>query len=83
MHDGSLPERSGLLAARVDALATALQESGVAEEAAARLLASASTAVLQALTLELLFERPEPVATPAPPAAPDAPAAQPDVPLAA
>lgn len=82
MLDRSLPERSELLAARVEALAAALQESGVAVEAATRLLASASAAVLQALTLELLLERPEPVTVPVPAAEPETPAA-PDVPLAA
>ncbi len=52
---GSLQERSDRLAAHVDALAAALHECGAGEEAAARLLAHASTAVLQALTLELLL----------------------------
>ena len=79
MQDGRLQDRSERLAARVEALAVALQESGVSEEVAARLLAHASTAVLHALTLELLVA-PEPAATPA--EAPKAPAA-PDVPLAA
>lgn len=82
MFEGSVQERSELLAARVEALAAALQECGVAEEASARLLASASSAVLQALTLELLLERREPVAAPEPEVQPELPAA-PDVPLAA
>jgi hypothetical protein len=84
MLDRSLSERSGLLAARVDALATALQESGVDADAASRLLAAASSAVLQALTLDLLFDPAEPVAPPAAPAVePEATPAEPDVPLAA
>lgn len=77
--DGGLQERSERLAARVEALAVALQESGVSEDVAARLLAHASTAVLHALTLELLVA-PEPAA--APPLEPKAPAV-PEVPLAA
>jgi hypothetical protein len=64
MLDGSLLERSERLAARVDALALALQESGVADAAASHLLEAASTAVLQALTLELLLA-PTPIAAPA------------------
>lgn len=59
MQDGALEERSERLAARVEALAVALQESGVSEETAARLLAHASTATLHALTLEALLA-PEP-----------------------
>lgn len=59
MPDPGLEERSARLVARIDALAAALHASGVAEEAASRLLAHASTAVLQALTLEALLARPE------------------------
>lgn len=79
MQDGALQERSERFAARVEALAVALLESGVSEDAAARLLANASTAVLHALTLELLVA-PEPVTTPAVEA--ERPAAT-EVPLAA
>ena len=43
------------MATRVDALADALQASGASEEPSARLLSQASTAVLQALRLELLL----------------------------
>ncbi|HZS31518.1 MAG TPA: hypothetical protein VFA37_09695 [Gaiellaceae bacterium] len=79
MQDGGLQERSERLADRVEALAVALRESGVSEEAATRLLAHASTAVLHALTLETLLA-PEPSTAPA--VEPRAPAA-PEVPLAA
>lgn len=51
------------LAARVERIAAALHDSQVADETAARLLSHASTAALQALTLELLLEPPAPVAT--------------------
>jgi hypothetical protein len=78
MLDGALQERSDRLAARVDALASALRASGVSDAAAARLLEAASTAVLHALTLELLLA-PEPIAVPAVEPEP----AQPEVPLAA
>jgi hypothetical protein len=77
--DRGLQERSERLAARVDALAAALQECGAAEDAAARLLGHASAAVLEALTLELLLA-PE-TAPAAPPA--DKPVREPSLPLAA
>jgi hypothetical protein len=70
MSAGGLQSRADGLAARVEGLAAALHESRVPEETAARLLAHASTAALQALTLELLLEQPEPRA-----GAPDEPAA--------
>ena len=41
---------------RVDALAEALRAGGVSEEASAELLSQASSAILQALRLELLGE---------------------------
>ena len=41
---------------RIDALAEALRAGGVSEEASAELLSQASSAVLQALRLELLVE---------------------------
>lgn len=72
MIDGNLQDRSDRLAARVEALAAALHDCGAGEEAAARLLGHASTAILQALTLELLLAPAassrvvEPVAEPAP-----------------
>jgi hypothetical protein len=58
-----LQGRADGLAARLEGLAAALHASRVPEETAARLLSHASTAALQALTLELLLEEPEPAAT--------------------
>jgi hypothetical protein len=54
MTDDRLQRSADRLAARVEALAGALQESGASEEASAELLSSASAAVLQALHLEVL-----------------------------
>jgi hypothetical protein len=59
MTDDRLQRRADGLAARVEALAEALQASGASEEASAQLLSQASAAVLQALRLELLVERPD------------------------
>jgi len=56
MTDDPLQQSATRLAARVEALAQALQDSGVSEEASAGLLSSASAAVLQALRLEMLVE---------------------------
>lgn len=58
MTDDRLQRSADRLAARVEALAGALQASGVSEEASAELLSSASAAVLQALRLEVLVESP-------------------------
>jgi hypothetical protein len=58
MADDRLQQRADHLAAQVEALAAALQASGVSEEASAQLLTQASAAVLQALRLELLVEQP-------------------------
>jgi hypothetical protein len=55
MTDDRLQRRADGLAARVEALAKALRASGASEEASAELLSHASTAVLQALRLELLL----------------------------
>jgi hypothetical protein len=63
MPGSGLQGRADGLAARVEGLAAALRASGVPEETAARLLAHASTAAVQALTLELLLEEPEHAAT--------------------
>ena len=41
---------------RVDALAEALRAGGVSDDASAELLSQASSAILQALRLELLVE---------------------------
>jgi hypothetical protein len=62
MADDRLQRRADGLAARVEALAEALQASGASEEASAQLLSQASAAVLQALRLELLVEQPGRVA---------------------
>jgi hypothetical protein len=62
MTDDRLQRSADRLAARVEALAEALQASGASEEASAQLLSQASAAVLQALRLELLVERPDPLA---------------------
>jgi hypothetical protein len=56
--DDPLQRRANRLAARVEALADALQASGASEEASAQLLTQASVAVLQALQLELVVEQP-------------------------
>lgn len=58
MTDDRLQRHADRLAARVEALAQALQASGISEEASAGLLSSASAAVLQALRLEVLVETP-------------------------
>ena len=58
MADDRLQRRADRLAERVEALAEALYACGASEEASARLLSQASAAVLQALRLELLVERP-------------------------
>ena len=63
MTDDSLQRRADGLAARVEALAEALRASGISPDTSAQLLAQASAAVLQALRLELLVERPERLAT--------------------
>ena len=56
MPDDPLQRRADRLVERVDALAEALRAGGVSEEASAELLSQASSAVLQALRLELLVE---------------------------
>ncbi len=56
MPDDPLQRRADRLVERVDALAEALRAGGVSEEASAELLSRASSAILQALRLELLFE---------------------------
>ena len=56
MPDDPLQRRADRLVERLDALAEALRTGGVAEEASAELLSQASSAVLQALRLELLVE---------------------------
>jgi hypothetical protein len=56
MTDDRLQRSADRLAARVEALADALQASGASEEASAQLLSQASAAVLQALRLEALVD---------------------------
>ena len=58
MTDDPLQRRADGLAACVEALAEALRATGASEEASAQLLSQASAAVLQALRLEVLVERP-------------------------
>jgi hypothetical protein len=59
MADDQLQRRADRFAAQVEALAAALRAGGVPEEASAQLLSQASTAVLQALRLELLVGQPD------------------------
>jgi hypothetical protein len=56
MPDDPLQRRADGLVERVDALAEALRAGGVSDDASAELLSQASSAVLQALRLELLVE---------------------------
>jgi hypothetical protein len=65
MADDQLQRRADRLATRVEALAQALRAGGVPEEASVQLLSQASTAVLQALRLELLMARPDAADEPA------------------
>ena len=66
MSPGALQDRSERLASLVDGLGAALRASGVADDAASRLLENASAAVLDALTLDVMLpdDPPAPVATP-------------------
>ena len=54
MTPEALQDRAERLASLVDGLGAALRSSGVADDAAARMLESASAAVLDALTLDLM-----------------------------
>ena len=80
MSPGALQDRSERLASLVDGFSAALHDSGVADDAASRLLANASAAVLDALTLDLMLpdDPPVPVAAPV-----EQPEAEPALPLAA
>ena len=80
MSPGALQDRSERLASLVEGLGAALHGSGVPEEAASRLLASASAAVLDALTLDMMLpdHGPDPVPAPA-----EQPEVEPVLPLAA
>jgi hypothetical protein len=55
MSPGALQDRSERLATLVEELGAALQSSGFASDAASRVLEHASAAVLDALTLDLMF----------------------------
>ena len=55
MHDLDVDERSRRLSDRVDAFGRALRAAGVDAETISRLLETAATAALHALTLELLL----------------------------
>ena len=79
MSPGALQDRSERLASLVDGLSAALRSSGVADDAASRLLENASAAVLDALTLDLML----PDDSPVPAAVAEEPAAEPALPLAA
>jgi hypothetical protein len=61
MSPDALQDRSERLAALVAELGAALRRSGVADDVASRILANASTAVLDALTLELMLPDDPPV----------------------
>ncbi|MFL5960049.1 MAG: hypothetical protein ACJ75G_07295 [Gaiellaceae bacterium] len=64
MSDDRLQRRADVLAARLEALAAALHAGGVPEEPSAQLLSQASTAVLQALSLEILLGQAAPPVEP-------------------
>jgi hypothetical protein len=57
-------DRSDRLSARIEELASALRASGADPDAASRLLGHAAAAALQAVTLDVLLERPQQVAAP-------------------
>ena len=81
MSPGALQDRSERLATLVDELGAALRGSGIADDAASRVLENASAAVLDALTLDLMLpdEPPAPRVT----APVEEPAAEPALPQAA
>jgi hypothetical protein len=80
MSPGALQDRSERLASLVGELGAALRDSGVADDAASRMLASASAAVLDALTLDLMLADDPPAPTAAPV---EEPTVEPTLPLAA
>jgi hypothetical protein len=66
------PESTALnVSERIDALAAALRKAGVPAEQSARLLASAASAAMYAVTLDAILTEPPPV--------PVAPAAVPEI----
>lgn len=80
MSPGALQDRAERLASLVDGLGAALRKSGVTDDAASRVLASASAAVLDALTLDVMLAD-DSAAVPTAPA--EQPEAEPALPLAA
>jgi hypothetical protein len=82
MSPHALQERSEHLASLVDGLGAALRSSGVADETASRLLESASAAVLDALTIDLMLAG-DPPLVPAAASVVEQPAAESALPLAA
>ena len=81
MSPGALQDRSERLASLIDGLGAALRSSGVADDAASRLLEHASAAVLDALTLDLMLPDDPPVPVAARPV--EEPPVEPALPLAA
>jgi hypothetical protein len=82
MSPHALQDRSERLASLVDGLGAALRSSGVADETASRLLESASAAVLDALTLDLMLAGDPPLVA-APVSVVEQPGPEPALPLAA
>jgi hypothetical protein len=80
MSPGALQDRSDRLASLVEGLGAALRESGVADDATSRLLESASAAVLDALTLDLMLAGDPPAVVTAPV---EEPTVEPALPIAA
>jgi hypothetical protein len=76
----SVDSTATALAERLEALAVALREAGIAPERAASMLGAASAATLHAVTLVALLRSPVPAVAPAP--AVEEPAEQ-QLPLAA
>lgn len=81
MSPGALQDRAERLASLVDGLGAALRGARVADDTASRLLETASVAVLDALTLDLMLadDPPAPVSAPVV----EDPAVEPTLPLAA
>lgn len=79
MSPAALQDRSERLTSLVDELGAALRVNGFSDDAASRVLASASSAVLSALTLDLMLSL-DPAPVPAPSEQPEA---EPALPLAA
>ena len=80
MSPGALQDRAERLASLVDGLGAALRGSGVTDDVASRVLANASAAVLDALTLDVMLADDSPAVPTAPAGQPEA---EPALPLAA